>query len=157
MNTELIHQYEQGGASLAKAIEGLSPAQLSAHPADGTWSIQQIVIHLMESDAIAIDRMKRIIAEDRPLLLGYDESKFAQRLFPDEQPAADAVAVFGLSRSLFARVLRKLDAADWERDGVHNQSGLVTLAAMLENYIKHLDRHLSFIRDKRRLVAGPVG
>jgi hypothetical protein len=41
----------------------------------------------MDSDLIATDRIKRMIAEDNPQLIGYDENKFVQSLFYEEQPA----------------------------------------------------------------------
>jgi len=47
---------------------------LLAVPVPGTWSLQQIAIHMMDSDLIASDRMKRIASMDKPLLCGYDET-----------------------------------------------------------------------------------
>ena len=64
MNRELIDRYAAGGSQLAPAIAGLSREQLNAFPVPGTWSIQQIVLHLMDSDLIASDRMKRVAAEE---------------------------------------------------------------------------------------------
>jgi hypothetical protein len=51
---------------------------MRAFPVPGTWSIQQIVLHMMDSDLIASDRMKRVIAEDRPTLIGYNETAFSE-------------------------------------------------------------------------------
>ena len=66
-----------GGQKLADAVRGLRREDLQAHPVPGKWSIQQVVIHLMDSDLVTTDRMKRVIAEDNPTLLAYDEEKFA--------------------------------------------------------------------------------
>ena len=70
-----------GGEKLRQAIKGLGREDLTAFPVPGTWSIQQIVIHLMDSDLIGTDRMKRIIAEENPTLVGYDQDKFVASLF----------------------------------------------------------------------------
>src|SRR5947207_3326719 len=92
----LIDEYEGGGEQLALAIRGLTREDLLALPAPdapkevGKWSIQQVVLHLMDSDLIAADRMKRVIAEDNPTLIGFDETRFAQNLFYEEQSAEDA-------------------------------------------------------------------
>jgi len=146
---DMIDQFERGGEKLALAIRGLTDEDLKCVPIPGKWSIQQVVIHLMDSDLIAVDRMKRTIAEDRPTLIGYDESKFAANLFYDEQSAENAVTIFDLNREEFAKVLRKLPAAAWERVGMHNERGPTTLAKQLEYYAKHLDHHLKFIHEKR--------
>src|SRR5215204_4746950 len=97
MDRELIEHYSGGGEKLALAIRGLTREDLlCVPPADanvGRWSIQQVVVHCMDSDLVSADRMKRMIAEDNPTLIGYDENKFAQNLFMDEQSAEDAVTI----------------------------------------------------------------
>ncbi len=40
---------------------------------------------MIDSDLILADRMKRVIAEEHPTLIGFDESLFAQRLFYQQQ------------------------------------------------------------------------
>ena len=50
-------------------------------------------MHLADAEAAFADRIRRIIAEDDPVLLAWDENKFAERLMYAEQSAADAVAL----------------------------------------------------------------
>ncbi|MEI8194638.1 MAG: DinB family protein, partial [Phycisphaerae bacterium] len=66
MIKDMIEEYLRGGGKLGDAIQGLAPADFQATPVPGAWSIQQIVLHLMDSDLVASDRMKRIIAEENP-------------------------------------------------------------------------------------------
>ena len=153
MDRSLIDQYESGGEKIRQAIKGLSREDLTAFPVPGTWSIQQIVIHLMDSDLIGADRMKRIIAEENPTLIGYDESKFSANLFYDEQPAADAVEIFDRNRRLFAKVLRKLPDSAFARQGTHNERGVVTLEQQLKGYVQHFEHHLKFIVEKRKKLG----
>ena len=153
MDPKLIEHYAAGGEKLAMAIRGLTREDLlCAPPADanvGRWSIQQVVIHCMDSDLVSTDRMKRMIAEDNPTLIGYDENKFAQHLFYDEQPAEQAVQIVDLSRKLFATVLRKLPESAWARKGTHNERGPLTVGGYLKAAADHLDHHLNFIHKKR--------
>jgi len=153
MDRELIEQYANGGDKLSLAIRGLTPEDLRCPPDPdwnaGKWTIQQVVIHAVDSDLVCSDRLKRMIAEDNPTLIGYDENKFAANLFYDEQPAEQAIALLDANRKLFTIVLRKLPAKAWERKGTHNERGTLTVAGYLKSTVDHLEHHINFIHKKR--------
>jgi DinB family protein len=157
MNRELIEKYAAGAEVPAQAIAGLERADLLAFPVPGTWSIQQIILHLMDSDLIASDRMKRVAAEDNPLLVGYNETAFGNRLGYEHLSARDAAEIFRLNRLMTAEILRRLPPAAFARTGQHSERGEVTLEQLLETYTEHVDHHLKFIRDKRKLLGKPMG
>jgi len=153
MDRSIIEDYARGGETLALAIRGLTPEDLRCVPAAdanvGRWSIQQVVVHLADSDLIWTGRMKCIIAEENPTIIGYDESLFAANLHYDEQSAEDAIRLFDLNRTQFARVLRKLPDAAFARTGRHNERGRITLGESVKMMVEHLDHHVKFIRAKR--------
>ena len=78
----LIYRYEAGPDEPRRAIAGLSRAELMAVPIPGTWSLQQLLVHLYESDLVSVDRMRRLIAMPTPLLMDYDETAFIRELHP---------------------------------------------------------------------------
>lgn len=153
MDRTLIDRYREGADALLRGIEGLSREELIAHPVPGTWSIQEIVLHMMDSDLIGADRMKRIAAEDRPTLVGFDETAFAKHLAYEEQDVKLAAEIFRLNRLLTAALLARLPDEAFDRVGVHSERGEVTLAAQLKTYTEHLDHHLKFLREKRGLLG----
>ncbi len=156
MNRELIDQYIAGATVPGRAIAGLTPADRNACPVPGTWSIQQIIVHLMDSDLIGSDRMKRIIAEESPSLIGYNESAFARQLFYDRTDLPMACEVFRLNRLLTGAILKQLPDTAFARTGNHSERGTVSLAALLQTYVGHLDHHMRFLREKRRLLGKPL-
>jgi hypothetical protein len=153
MDRKLIEDYEKGGDDLRMAVRGLEREDLLAFPVPGTWSIQQIVIHLLDSEIVFVDRMKRVIAEEKPSLIGYDETKFVQNLFYDEQSIDDAVTIVELNRRNFARVLKKLPDAAFDRVGIHNERGPLKLSELLALSVGHLKHHLKFIVNKREMLG----
>jgi uncharacterized damage-inducible protein DinB len=156
MDAQLIDRYLSDATELSKSIEGLSRDEMLAFPVPGTWSIQQIVLHLVDSDLVLADRMKRVIAEERPLLIGFDETKFASRLHYDSQDARLACEIFERNRQHMVGILKKLSSDAFERFGIHTERGKVTLADLLANAVNHLHHHLKFVRDKRRLLGKPL-
>lgn len=70
----LIDRYSAGGAILAYAVAGLTVEQETAQPGPGAWSMAQLAAHLLDSDLVYADRMKRVIAEEEPTLLAFDEN-----------------------------------------------------------------------------------
>ena len=149
----LIETYAAGGKALRESVQGLSQEQLTAFPIAGTWSTQQIVVHLQDSDAVAVERMKRIAAMDNPLMLGYDEQAFIRRLAPEAQPVAEVIDLFDLNRRLWSITLLGLPEEAFERTGIHSERGRVSLAELVKDYIRHLEHHLAFIHRKRRMLA----
>lgn len=156
MNRELIDQYKRDATLPAKAIAGLTAAELNSFPIEGTWSIQQVILHLLDSDLVGSDRMKRVIAEPNPTLLAYDESLFAKHLNYDQLDPALACEIFRLNRHMMAAILRKLPDEAFERTGNHTERGVESLAMLVEGYVDHLQHHLKFIREKRAKLGIPM-
>jgi hypothetical protein len=125
----LIEEYVACGTRLRHAVAGLSPEELTARPGPGDWSILELVIHLTDSDYIAIDRMKRMLIEDDPPLLYADETAYVRRLASHEQSLEDALTLFEVGRRQFARVLRALPDEAFDRRGMHNRRGVLTVGA----------------------------
>ena len=153
MDRSIIEKYLQGADQIRAAIKGLTPQELHAFPVPGTWSIQQIVVHLLDSDLIASHRMKRIIAEDNPLLIGYDETKAAKSLFYENEPLDEVLKLFELNRAQMGRIFRQLPDATFQRHGTHNERGTVRLGQLIEDYAGHVDHHLKFVKQKRELLG----
>lgn len=155
-HTDLIEHYARQARRPAQWIEGLTPPALLALPVPGTWSIQQLVVHVLDSDLIATHRMRRIIAEENPLLIGYNETLFARNLRYEKANLKTVCDLFELNRRFTADTLRQLPDEVFGRTGVHNERGKVSLEQMLTMYIGHVDHHEKFLKDKRKALGQPL-
>lgn len=156
MDPKTIDAYEAGPAKLRTATAGLTREQLTARPGPGDWSILEVVVHILDSDAISIDRMKRMIIEDNPPLLYADETAYVNKLFTHDQDLEDALVLLEVGRRQWARVLRRLPPEAFARTGQHNRSGTKTVGGMVPTYIEHIDYHLGFILKKRERLGIPL-
>jgi hypothetical protein len=152
----LIDRYEADADLPVRAIAGLTRDDLLAHPIAGTWSIQEVILHLMDSDLVGSDRMKRVIAEPNPMLLAYDENLWVKHLGYDRADTEMACQVFRLNRKMTAAILGRLPDAAFERTGNHTERGIESLAMLVEGYVDHLHHHLKFVREKRAKLGKPM-
>jgi hypothetical protein len=83
--TQLIDEYLREPQLLWRAVAGMNREQLIARPVLGKWSTLEVVCHLADFDPILADHMKRVIAEERPSLVGADEQRFAAHLADHER------------------------------------------------------------------------
>ena len=154
MDRSKIESYAAGGAELVKAYCGLSIDQLHAKQPDGSWTLHQIAIHMLDSDLIGSDRMKRIACMDNPLLCGYDETAFSNLPGSDLLDPFLACDLFQKHRIMTATILRALPDSTFQRTGIHTESGKVSLAEMIDKYNHHLSHHLTFVAKKRASLEG---
>src|SRR3954469_22899830 len=89
----MIEEYLAGPGTLRKAVAGMTREQLTARPIAGKWSTLEVVCHLADFDPILADRMKRVIALDRPSLVGADENRFAATLAYHSRDVAEELAI----------------------------------------------------------------
>jgi uncharacterized damage-inducible protein DinB len=150
---EMIDQYLSGPKILRQAIAGMSPQQIKARPIAGKWSTLEVVCHLADFDPILADRMKRVIAEENPTLIGADENRFAAALAYGDRDLEEELAIIEKTRSQMARILRQLPSEALGRIGLHNERGPRTLEQLLTTTINHIPHHVKFIHDKRQALG----
>ncbi|MBV9125155.1 MAG: DinB family protein [Planctomycetes bacterium] len=150
---QLVDDYLAGVQTLRQAVAGMSREQLLARPVPGKWSTLEVVCHLADFEPILADRMKRVIAEDRPALLGADETRFAAALAYHQREIAEELAVVEETRRQLARILRTLSPDVLGRVGVHNQAGPRTLEQLLTGAVRHIPHHVQFIYEKRQALG----
>lgn len=150
---QIIEHYADGYARLKEALEGVSDELLHYKPAPGKWSVKQIIIHVADAEMVAVDRMKRVIAENNPLLFKFDPDAWADRLGYDQLDHLHYLAQFKLLRAGMEHVLRSLKPDDWKRTGVHNVSGKQTLEDIVRMFAKHVDAHIDQINRNKQAFA----
>lgn len=150
---QLIDEYVAGSSVLRRAVAGLTREQVLARPVPGKWSTLEVVCHLTDFDPIYADRMKRVIAEDKPSLLGADENRFAAALAYQDRDLEEELTIIEQTRRQMARILKKLPESALQRQGIHNERGPLTLEQLLAGAAKHVAHHVKFI-DEKRLALG---
>ena len=151
--TPLIEDYLAGPPQLRQAVAGMDREQLRARPVPGKWSTLEVLCHLADFEPILADRMKRVIALDRPALLGADENRFAAVLAYQDRDPEEELALIEHTRGQMAHILRTLAPEALQRVGMHNERGPLTLEQLLRTASGHIPHHVSFIYEKRKALG----
>jgi hypothetical protein len=144
----LIDRYTEGYRVVADALDGATETELDARPAPEKWSAREIVHHLADSEMTSAIRLRKLLAEDQPVITGYDEAEFARRLYYD-RPLDASLAAFAAARASTAEILTRMSEAEWRRRGTHSDSGAYGVERWLEIYADHAHNHADQIRRAR--------
>jgi uncharacterized damage-inducible protein DinB len=129
-------------AAAARAIAGLTPAQLRTPEASGKWSIAQVLRHLADSDVVWGWRMRLILAQDRPPITGYDQDLWADRLHYADADPAESIETFRVLRRDNLRLLERATPGDLKRVGVHSERGEESAGYLMRLFAGHDLLHL---------------
>lgn len=153
MNAEerrkLIAQYNDGYNQVSEALKGFPGELLTARPLAGKWSACEIIHHLADSESTSAQRLRKLLVEDRPVIQGYDQDKFAIHLKYNERDPGPALDAFRAARATTAQVLALMSDDDWQREGEHTESGPYSAETWLTIYAAHAHNHAAQIRRLR--------
>lgn len=142
---ELIERYRSGYDVVAASLEGGAQGDLDRSPEPGGWTARQIIHHLADSEMTSAIRLRRLLAEESPQIVGYDEEEFARRLHYD-RPVRASLEAFRAARACTVEILERLTDADWSRAGTHTESGAYSVEDWLRIYASHAHDHADQIR-----------
>lgn len=136
-----IRRYAAGPARLRAALRRVPRAALHWRPAPGEWSAHEVVVHCADSESNAHMRLRYVLAEKDPLIVGYDQEEWARALEYARRPLAPALATVVAVRANTVPLLRTLPESAWSRSGRHSEMGAYTVEGWLGLYADHLEVH----------------
>lgn len=158
---DLIRAYAAGPRRVRDVLEGIDEgAFLIRARGEASWSIQEIVMHLTDSEIQGAYRVRKAWAEPGSPWPVYDQDVWTPAL--DHQHAGPEAREVNLE--LFAALRRatlpyfqRAEPADWRRaNGMHPQYGKMTLRDLLAMYADHSERHIAHIVAIRTLIGVPL-
>jgi hypothetical protein len=137
----LIERYARGPALLKAALAKVPREALAWRPASNNWSAHEIVVHCADSETNAHARLRFLLAEQTPVIQGYDQDRWAQALDYHSLPLEPALATVEAVRANTVPILRRMTEPDWRRIGQHTESGPYAAEDWLAIYAEHLEKH----------------
>lgn len=137
---EIIETLKHFPDHLEAALSGVPDGVLRASPAQGEWSIKQIVGHLDYAEEIWYRRLYQVWSLQDPVIMSFN---------PDAEQAAIDRAAGGDLRAIVADIREKrprvvdllVRAVDWTRTGQWRGEGRRSLKQLAEALLDHDAEH----------------
>jgi hypothetical protein len=137
----LIETYAKGADRLEAAIGSLPEAARSWRPGPGKWTGHEVVCHCADSEMSGALRIRFLLAEEKPVLQGYDQDRWANVLDYAAHPLPLALAAVRVARAHTTALLHRVPDSAWSRTGIHTESGAYSAEKWLQTYAAHLEVH----------------
>ncbi len=129
-----------------RLLAGASNDALSRPSAPGEWSPRDVLNHLADSDLVVSTRVRMIVTQDRPAIVGYDQEAWTRRFGGLDPDPHDTVDRWQVMRRANLRMYESLSPDEWQRVGVHSERGEESARLNVELQAGHDRMHLDQIR-----------
>ena len=154
---ELLDRLARQPSELRAAAALMSEAEWGARRVTDGSTLHQVVAHVRDVEVLAfLQRIRRILAEDRPTLEFYATHNWSADRYRPAEPLADILAEFARAREAGLQLMRGMAPDDWARIGFHPPSGWRTAQWWAERMYAHSQEHLAEIRRAHpQALSGP--
>ena len=147
---EIVPVLEEQLTELLELAGGLSDREADVVHAPYTWSIKQVVGHILDCERIFGYRALRIARADATPLSGFDENEYARQANHAAYAHRDLVMELTAVRRSHISFFRHLAGEAWGRAGIANDCP-ITVRALAYVLAGHAQHHLHIL--KKRLTG----
>ena len=123
-------------------LGGRDAAAINRRPASGKWSAHENLAHLARIHEITLERIRRILSEERPQLPRYtaeDDPEWPQWT---AMRTEDVLRRLSTLRDDLIQLVTRLSPEQLNRVGVHGGLGDMTIPEWIEFFLLHEAHHL---------------
>jgi hypothetical protein len=143
---DLIARYAAGPDLLVAALAEVPEEALQWRPGPGKWSVHEVIVHCADSETNAHGRIRTLVAEQDPVIQGYDQDAWARKFDYHARSLGAALVTIEAVRANTVPILESLSDEEWAKMGTHTESGPYGAEDWLRSYGTHLEVHAAQIR-----------
>lgn len=130
-------------------IKNLAVEDLSKRPAQNKWSGKEILGHLCDSAVNNLQRFIRVQFEDQPFVItAYEQEKWVSVQKYQDTSINDIMELWVCLNRQIARIITGIPREKYLYLCKIDNSQTVTLQALVEDYLDHMNHHLTQIYEK---------
>ncbi|MGV6829200.1 MAG: YfiT family bacillithiol transferase [Flavobacteriales bacterium] len=132
-------------------VKNLNPKQLNYKYRPKGWTIQQIVLHCIDSHTNSIMRFKLALTEDNPTIKPYHEALWAKLADSINYHTTEALQLLKLTHNRWVFLLKNMTEEDFNKTFFHPENNqTVSLKENLSIYHWHCKHHLQHIKNAKK-------
>jgi hypothetical protein len=111
----------------------------------GEWSPHEVIAHMRAANDILEPRVFQVLVRPNTPLIGFDEERWLEVLGYTKVPVTDLLQTMAWRRKELINALRNIPTDAWERSGIHEVRGPMTVYELAIQIAEHEDEHLAQI------------
>ena len=144
---ELLAEMRSFGETVRKQVEKIGLKNLSVPTKPGGWNGIQQIHHLADAQAMAFYRIKLMISETNPTIVGYNQDTWMTLGDSTKKNVDTALDLISGVYKRWADLMEGITDEDWDRQGNHTEAGEVVVSNMFEYYLEHGKSHLDSLEN----------
>jgi hypothetical protein len=140
-----LESMAETASTLGEIVRNYPVAFLRTRPLEGKWTPLEVLGHLTDSEWVYGYRLRLILSEDYPPILGTNQDLWVARQRHNEREPSELLEMFRAMRQFNLALWKGMSLADLERVGQHNERGPESLGRMLRMMAGHDLSHLEQI------------
>lgn len=145
----------QTASVLADIVDKHATTVLRTRPFEGKWTPNEVIGHLTDSEWVYGYRLRLILCEENPTILGINQDLWVAALRHNEREPSELVENFRTMRLFNLAVWKRTSPEDLERTGQHNERGPESLGVMLRllaghdlSHLDQIDRYIQAVQQR---------
>jgi hypothetical protein len=155
-NRDPIAVMSETAGILARIVREHTAEQMRTRPFPGKWTPNEVIGHLTDSEWVYGYRVRLILCEDNPTILGMDQELWVEGQKHNDRDPSELVEMFRSLRNWNLHVWKSLGQKELQRTGNHNERGRESLGLMIRmeaghdlSHIDQITRYLAAVKGKK--------
>jgi len=152
MRMKNIELYGRGFDMLMETLAQVPEEAMTFKPEPKEWSVHEVIIHLADSESIAAQQARLMVAEPGRTVMVYDPDDWANNLKYQDQDREEALHLLKYTRAFTYRWLKSLPEESFALSADYpGEEDPYVLDDLLFIYAKHIPGHIQQIENNVKL------
>lgn len=145
-----LHAYDD----IEQEIAGLSEEQLRWKGSPESWSVTEVLSHLVDHSIVVSFRIRDILAGSEVRLPAFNQDAWVSGQKANEGHAKDILIAARALVQYNSLLFNRLTDEEWNKAGINAKGDPVAIATIVPAFVAHVTNHLAQIRRIKQAQSG---